>query len=131
MRLHYVDRRLYLWQKFELGVAESRFADIIWEREPVTSTELIKLAAAKLTWKRTTTHTVLRRLCDKGLFQNRGGVVTSLLTRQEFYALHSKKYVDETFAGSLPAFLAAFTSKKKLTAEEIDEIRELIEKAGE
>ena len=97
----------------------------------MTSTELIKLAAAKLTWKRTTTHTVLRRLCDKGLFQNNNGVVTSLLSRQEFYALHSKKYVDETFAGSLPAFLAAFTNEKKLTAKEITEIRELIDKAGE
>jgi len=117
--------------EIQLGAVEARFADIIWEREPVTSTELIKLAAAKLTWKRTTTHTVLRRLCDKGLFQNNNGVVTSLLSRQEFYALHSKKYVDETFAGSLPAFLAAFTSEKKLTAEEIAEIRELIDKAGE
>ena len=117
--------------EIQLGAVEARFADIIWEREPVTSAELIKLAAAELTWKRTTTHTVLRRLCDKGLFQNNNGVVTSLLTRQEFYALHSKKYVDETFAGSLPAFLAAFTSEKKLTAEEIAEIRELIDKAGE
>ncbi len=117
--------------EIQLGAVEARFADIIWEREPVTSAELIKLAAAELIWKRTTTHTVLRRLCDKGLFQNNNGVVTSLLTRQEFYALHSKKYVDETFAGSLPAFLAAFTSEKKLTAEEITEIRELIDKAGE
>lgn len=117
--------------EIQLGAVEARFADIIWEKEPVTSGELIKLAAAKLTWKRTTTHTVLRRLCDKGLFQNNNGVVTSLLTRQEFYALHSKKYVDETFAGSLPAFLAAFTSEKKLTDEEITEIRELIDKAGE
>ena len=117
--------------EIQLGAVEARFADIIWEREPVTSTELIKLAAAKLTWKRTTTHTVLRRLCDKGLFQNNNGVVTSLLSRQEFYALHSKKYVDETFAGSLPAFLVAFTSEKKLTAEEITEICKLIDKAGE
>lgn len=117
--------------EIQLGAVEARFADIIWEREPVTSAELIKLAAAELTWKRTTTHTVLRRLCDKGLFQNNNGVVTSLLSRQEFYALHSKKYVDETFAGSLPAFLAAFTSEKKLTVEEITEIRELIDKAGE
>ena len=117
--------------EIQLGVVEARFADIIWEREPVTSTELIKLAAAKLTWKRTTTHTVLRRLCDKGLFQNNNGVVTSLLSRLEFYALHSKKYVDETFAGSLPAFLAAFTSEKKLTAEEITEIRALIDRVGE
>ena len=117
--------------EIQLGAVEARFADIIWEREPVTSAELIKLAAAELTWKRTTTHTVLRRLCDKGLFQNNNGVVTSLLSRQEFYALHSKKYVDETFAGSLPAFLAAFTSEKKLTAEEITEIRALIDRAGE
>ena len=117
--------------EIQLGAVEARFADIIWEKEPVTTSELVKLAAAELTWKRTTTHTVLRRLCDKGLFQNNNGVVTSLLSRQEFYALHSKKYVDETFAGSLPAFLAAFTSEKKLTAEEITEIRELIDKAGE
>ena len=117
--------------EIQLGAVEARFADIIWEREPVTSAELTKLAAAKLTWKRTTTHTVLHRLCDKGLFQNNNGTVTSLISRQEFYALHSKKYVDETFAGSLPAFLAAFTREKKLTAEEITEIRELIDKAGE
>ena len=117
--------------EIQLGAVESRFADIIWEREPVTSAELTKLAADKLAWNRTTTHTVLHRLCDKGLFQNNNGVVTSLLSRQEFYARHSKKYVDETFAGSLPAFLAAFTSEKTLTAEEITEIRELIDRAGE
>lgn len=117
--------------EIQLGAVEARFADIIWENEPVTSAELVKLAASALTWKRTTTYTVLRRLCDKGLFQNQGGTVTSLISRQEFYAHHSKKYVDETFAGSLPAFLAAFTREKKLTAEEIAEIRELIDKAGE
>ena len=117
--------------EIQLGAVEARFADIIWEREPVTSGELIKLATDKLAWKRTTTHTVLHRLCEKGLFQNKNGEVTSLLTRQEFYARHSKKYVDETFAGSLPAFLAAFTSEKKLTTEEIIEIRALIDKAGE
>ena len=108
--------------EIQLGAVEARFADMIWEKEPVTSTELTKLAAAELAWKRTTMHTVLRRLCD---------VVTSLISRQEFYARHSKKYVDETFAGSLPAFLAAFTSEKKLTTEEIAEIRALIDKAGE
>lgn len=117
--------------EIQLGAVEARFADMIWEREPVTTAELVKLAAERLTWKRTTTHTVLHRLCEKGLFQNDGGVVTSLLSRQEFYARHSKKYVDETFAGSLPAFLAAFTSEKKLTAEEITEIRALIDRAGE
>ena len=117
--------------EIQLGAVEARFADMIWEREPVTSAALTKLAAEKLSWKRTTTHTVLHRLCEKGLFQNNNGVVTSLLSRQEFYARHSKKYVDETFAGSLPAFLAAFTREKKLTDAEIAEIRELIDKAGE
>ena len=116
--------------EIQLGAVEARFADIIWEREPVTSTELTKLAAAKLTWKRTTTHTVLRRLCDKGLFQNYDGTVTSLISRQEFYARHSKKYVDETFQGSLPAFLAAFTSGKRLTAEEVAQLHQLIDRAG-
>ena len=117
--------------EIQLGAVEARFADMIWEKEPVTSTELVKLAADTFAWKRTTTYTVLHRLCDKGLFQNRGGVVTSLLSRQEFYARHSKKYVDETFSGSLPAFLAAFTSGKKLTCEEFAQIRELIDRAGE
>jgi len=116
--------------EIQLGAVEARFADIIWEKEPVTSTELTKLAAAAFTWKRTTTHTVLRRLCDKGLFQNNDGTVTSLISRQEFYARHSKKYVDETFQGSLPAFLAAFTSEKRLTAEEVAQLHQLIDKAG-
>ena len=115
--------------EIQLGAVEARFADIIWEREPVSSAQLTKLAAAELSWKRTTTHTVLHRLCDKGLFQNNNGLVTSLISRQEFYARHSKKYVDETFAGSLPAFFAAFTSEKKLTAQEISEIRALIDQA--
>ncbi len=117
--------------EIQLGAVEARFADIIWGREPVTSTELTKLAAAAFTWKRTTTHTVLRRLCDKGLFQNNDGTVTSLISRQEFYARHSKKYVDETFQGSLPAFFAAFTSGKRLTAEEVAQLHQLIDKAGE
>lgn len=117
--------------EIQLGAVEARFADMIWEREPVTTAELIRLAAAEFTWKRTTTHTVLHRLCEKGLFQNNNGTVTSILSRQEFYARHSKKYVDETFGGSLPAFLAAFTSEKKLTVKEIAEIRELIDKGGE
>lgn len=117
--------------EIQLGAVEARFADIIWEREPVSSTELTKVAAAAFAWKRTTTHTVLRRLCDKGLFQNNNGTVTSLLSRQEFYARHSKKYVDETFQGSLPAFFAAFTSGKRLTAEEAAQLHQLIDKAGE
>lgn len=117
--------------EMQLGAIEARFADMIWAHEPVTSSELVKLTAEEFGWKRTTCHNVLRRLCDKGIFQNQGGTVTSLLSRAEFYAGHSQKYVQETFAGSLPAFLAAFTRGKTLTHEEVEEIRALIDKAGE
>lgn len=115
--------------EIQLGVVEARFADIIWEHEPVTSTELVKLAAEALSWKRTTTHTVLRRLCDKGLFQNEKGTVTALISRSEFYALQSRQFVDDTFEGSLPAFIAAFTKHTKLTAQEVEEIRRIIDEA--
>jgi len=115
--------------EIQLGVIEARYADMIWEREPVTSSELVKLTAVEFNWKRTTAHNVLRRLCDKGLFQNDNGTVTSLISRQEFYALQSKKFVEDTFEGSLPAFIAAFTKNRTLTPEEETEIRKMIDNA--
>ncbi|EEC89756.1 BlaI/MecI/CopY family transcriptional regulator [Blautia marasmi] len=117
--------------EIQLGVIEARFADMIWANEPTTSTELVKLCQQEFNWKRTTTHTVLRRLCDKGLFQNIKGNVTSLITKQDFYGMQSKKYVDDTFNGSLPAFIAAFTQNKTLTSEEVAEIRRMIDNAEE
>lgn len=117
--------------EIQLGVVESRFADIIWKNEPVTSSALVKLAGQELQWKRTTVHTVLRRLCDKGLFQNENGMVTSLVSREQFYALQSQKFVDDTFSGSLPAFLAAFSMGRKLTDAERELIQQLIDQAGE
>lgn len=109
-----------------MGAIESRFAEIIWQKEPVTSPELVKLAAQELDWKKSTTYTVLRRLCERGIFQNNDGVVTSLISKQEFYAVKSEQFVEETFSGSLPAFLAAFTTRKKLSDTEINELQELI-----
>ncbi|MBP3479927.1 MAG: BlaI/MecI/CopY family transcriptional regulator [Oscillospiraceae bacterium] len=109
-----------------MGAIESRFAEIIWQREPVTSPELVKLAAQELDWKKSTTYTVLRRLCERGIFQNNGGTVTSLISKQDFYAVKSEQFVEETFSGSLPAFLAAFTTRKKLSDAEINELQELI-----
>lgn len=109
-----------------MGVIESRFAEIIWQREPISSTELVKLAAKELDWKKSTTYTVLRRLCERGIFQNQNGSVTSLISKQDFYAVQSEKFVEETFSGSLPAFFAAFTTRKKLTDTEIDELQKLI-----
>lgn len=117
--------------EIQLGVVESRFADIIWKNEPVTSSALVKLAGQELQWKRTTVHTVLRRLCDKGLFQNENGMVTSLVSREQFYALQSQKFVDDTFSGSLPAFLAAFSMGRKLTDAERELIQQIIDQAGE
>ena len=111
----------------QLGLVESRFADIIWANEPVSSSALVKLAGEALGWKRTTVHTVLRRLCDKGLFQNDNGTVTARVSRQEFYARQSKQFVEDTFDGSLPAFIAAFGTRKKLSEEEVEELKKLID----
>ena len=111
-----------------LGMVESRFAELIWDGEPVSSTELVHLAERELEWKKSTTYTVLKRLCEKGIFQNERGVVTSRLSREEYAARQSEQFVEETFSGSLPAFLTAFTRRKKLTEEEIDQLQRLIER---
>ena len=113
--------------EYRLGEVERRFAELIWENEPIPSGELVKLCAARLNWKKSTTHTVLRRICEKGLFQNRDGQVTSLVGREDFLAGQSERFVEETFHGSLPRFLAAFTSKKKMSQKEIEEIQKIIE----
>ena len=113
-----------------LGAIEAKFADLIWSNEPLSSAGLVKLAAQKLDWKKSTTYTVLRRLCEKGIFQNEDGTVTSKISKQEFYAMQSEQFVDETFDGSLPAFLAAFTTRKALTAAEIAEIQQMIDSYG-
>ena len=116
---------------YQMGTVESRFADIIWENEPITSTLLSKQAESLLGWKKSTTYTVLKRLCDKGIFKNDNGTVSSLISKEEFYSHQSEKFVNDTFGGSLPAFLAAFTAKKNLSREQIAEIREMIDKFEE
>lgn len=113
----------------KMGAVESRFADMIWASEPVSSTELVRMAAEDLEWKKSTTYTVLKRLCERGIFQNQDGTVTSLLSREEFYAVQSEKFVEQTFSGSLPAFLAAFTTRKKLSEKEIAELQALIDQS--
>lgn len=113
--------------EYRLGQIESVFADIIWGHEPITSRYLTELAEQQLQWKRTTTYTVLKRLCDRGLFQNVGGSVTSLVSREEFYARQSEQFVEDTFQGSLLAFVAAFGSRKKLSDSDIDELQKLID----
>lgn len=115
----------------KLGVIETRFAELIWAHAPISSGELVKLCLQELEWKKSTTYTVLKKLCDQGLFQNDGGMVTTLVSREEFYALQSEKFVEENFHGSLPAFLAAFTARKSLSEKEIAEIRRMIDAIGE
>lgn len=111
----------------KLGVVEARFADLIWHNEPLTSAQLVELCQHELAWKKSTTYTVLKKLCQRGIFINEGSRITSLISREEFYARQSEKFVEDTFAGSLPAFIAAFTARKSLTAEEIAQIRGMID----
>lgn len=112
---------------YKLGEIEARFADLIWTNEPIASGELVKLAEKELGWKKSTTYTILRRLCEREIFQNQDGAVSSCLSKQEFYAVQSEKFVEETFSGSLPRFLTAFATRKKLSDTEIEEIQRFID----
>lgn len=113
--------------EIELGDVQERFAEIVWANEPVGSGELVKICAQEFNWKKPTTYTVLRKLCEKGLFKNENGTVSSVITREDFYSAKSEKFVEDTFDGSLPAFIAAFMSHKKLTEKEADEIQKMID----
>ena len=114
-------------EEVRLGVVEGKFADIIWQNEPIKTRELIDICQRELNWKRTTTYTVLKKLCERGIFRVDESVVSSILSKQDFYAMQSEQFVDETFKGSLPAFFAAFTSRKRLSEKEISEIRKMID----
>ena len=113
-----------------LGLVETRFADLIWANEPISSGNLVKLCAKELEWKTSTTYTVLKKLCEKGIFQNVNGVVTSLLSQKEFQSRQSKRFVEDTFSGSLPAFIAAFAENGGLSDDDITEIRKMIDAYG-
>lgn len=118
---------MFMGQK-KLAEVESRFADILWEHVPVSTKKLIQLCEKELNWKRTTTYTVLKKLCQREIFQMEDGMVTALLSRDDFYAIRSEQFVDKNFDGSLPSFIAAFASRKQLSAQEIAEIRALIDR---
>ncbi len=113
-------------KQYQMGAIEARFADIIWENEPISSAELAKRSEELLAWKKTTSYTVLKRLCDKGLFINNKGTVTSLISKAQYMSHQSEQFLNETFEGSLPAFLAAFTAGKSLTAEEVAYLRRMV-----
>lgn len=111
----------------EIGAVQERFADIVWANEPVGSGELVKICEKELTWKKSTTYTVLRKLCEKGLLKNENGIVSSVVSRESFYSAKSEQIIEESFEGSLPSFVAAFISRKNLTSEEAEEIQKMID----
>lgn len=114
-----------------LGAVEARFAQIIWDNEPLSSGKLVELCEKQLEWKKSTTYTVLKKLCERGLFANENSTVTSKISKDEFFAIQSEQFVAETFEGSLPAFLAAFTKRQSLSRDEIAEIRRMIDNVKE
>ena len=111
---------------FQLGEQEAKFADIIWENEPIESSALVKLAEQNLNWKKSTTYTMLRRLCTRGIFTNENAMVSALMSKEQFSAGQSRSFIEDNFGGSLPKFLASFISGKKLTDTQADELMRLI-----
>lgn len=116
--------------EYKLGEIEMKFAEIIWENEPMKSGELAKECEKILGWKKSTTYTILKRVCERGLFENNNGTVVSLVSKDEYFANKSEQFVEQTFSGSLPKFLAAFTFRKKLSEKEIEEIKRIIDENG-
>lgn len=106
---------------------EQKFADLIWENAPIGSGDLTRLCEKAFAWKRTTTYTMLKRLCDRKIFENDNGTVTALMTKEEFRAAQGEQFINETFDGSLPRFLAAFSRRKKLSDKEILELKRMID----
>lgn len=117
--------------EMRLGMVEAHFADIVWEHAPLTTRELTVLCEKELNWKRTTTYTVLKKLCDRGIFHMEKSVVTVLISKEEFTSLQSEQFVEDHFHGSLPAFIAAFTAKRVPTADELEQIKKMIEQYEE
>ena len=114
----------------QLHQAEYRFMEVIWENEPVNSTILVKLCDEQLGWKKSTTYTVLRKLCQRGILCNEDATVAAVIKREDVQQCESQQVVERSFGGSLPAFVNAFLSEKTLSREEADELKKLIEEAS-
>lgn len=118
-------------EELKLGVVESQFADIIWKEEPIISGQLVKICEKELGWKKSTTYTMLKRLCERGIFKNVDGTVTALMTKSEFAAAQSEKFCGEHIRGFSAGIFGAFTTRKKLSRTELDEIKKMIDLYGE
>ncbi len=112
---------------YKLTESEERFAELVWQKEPIASGELVKLCEKEMNWKKSTTYTVLKKLCDNGVFQNENAVVSSIITKDEYYAKQSVRFVEDVFGGSLPKFLTAFIGAKKINRKQAEELKKLID----
>lgn len=117
-------------ERYKLGEMEQRFAELIWAKAPLPSGELVRLCQAELQWKKSTTYTMLKRLCERGIFENSGGMVKALMSREDFSTAQGEQFLSEAFDGSLPRFLAAFTRRHRLNEAEIGELQALIDAHG-
>ena len=113
-------------EDYRLGEQETRFAGLIWDNAPIKSPDLVKIAAEVMQWKKSTTYTMLRRLCERGIFKNENATVSVVLTRDQFYGGQSRKYVEDTFGGSLPRFITSFIGGKGLSDKQANELVRLI-----
>ena len=114
-------------EQLKLCESEYRFASIVWDNEPLGSGELVKLCEQAFGWKKSTTYTVLKKLCERGIFQNENAVVTSLIKQEQVQKFESEQFIDRTFGGSLPRFITAFMNNKTLSKQEADELKSLID----
>jgi len=112
---------------YKLTESEEKFADLIWQNEPIGSGDLVKLCEKEMNWKKSTTYTVLKKLCENGLFKNENAIVSSLISKDEYYSRQSIRFVEDTFGGSLPNFLTAFIRGKKLSKQQAEELKRLID----
>lgn len=112
---------------YKLTESEIMFTDLIWQNEPIGSGDLVKLCEKEMNWKKSTTYTVLKKMCEKGLVQNENSVVSSLITKDEYHANQSIRFVEDTYGGSLPKFLTAFMGGKKLSNRQAEELKKLID----
>ncbi len=110
-----------------MGAVESRFARLIWYNEPITAAQLARLADQELKWKKTTAYTALKRLCEKGIFRNDGGTVTSVMSQAEYQSRLSRRFLEDNCGGSLPVFLAAFTKRGELSRDDLAQIRKMLD----
>lgn len=118
-------------EKVKIFEAEYRFMNIIWDNEPISSTELVKIAFDELGWKKSTTYTVIRRLCERGAIKNEHTIVSALIDREKVMKAETEEHIDRIYGGSLKLFFSAFLHKEKLTKAEIQELKKIVEEYGD